>query len=182
MRDVQNAPIFLRLGSRMRGPAGTPVGQLRRVNISNIVAYNADPRYASIIAGIPGHDVENVRLSNIQIFYRGGGTKEQAAMQPPERETNYPEPSMFGDLPAYGFFLRHVNGIELNNIEVSYVKDDLRPAFVLHDVKDVDFYHVKAKQTANVPKFVLRDVQDFSAHQVKGVADTHFDKVGQKEF
>src|SRR6266566_1629463 len=40
MRDVQNAPIFLRLGSRMRGPAGTPVGKLRRVNISNIVAYD----------------------------------------------------------------------------------------------------------------------------------------------
>jgi len=182
MRDVQNAPIFLRLGSRMRGPAGTPVGQMRRVNISNIVAYNADPRYASIIAGIPGHDVENVRLSNILIFYQGGGTREQAAIQPPEREINYPEPSMFGEVPAYGFFFRHVKGIELNNVEVSYIKEDLRPAFVLYDVKDVDFYHVKAKLTSNVPTFVLRDVQDFSTHQCKGVADMRLDKVGQREF
>ena len=58
MRDVTNSPIFVRLGKRMRGPAGTPIGSLRRVNISNIVAYNADPRYASIIAGIPNHQIE----------------------------------------------------------------------------------------------------------------------------
>jgi polygalacturonase len=56
MRDIANSPIFLRLGSRMRSPEGTPVGELRRVNITNFVVYNADPRYGSIISGIPGHD------------------------------------------------------------------------------------------------------------------------------
>ena len=75
MRDVMNSPIFLRLGRRMRGPAGTPVGQLRRINISDVVAYNADSRYASIVAGISDHNVEDVRLSNIRIIYRGGGQK-----------------------------------------------------------------------------------------------------------
>jgi len=182
MRDVKNAPIFLRLGSRMRGPKGVEVGRLRRVTISNIVAYNADPRYASIVAGIPGHDVEDVRLSNILIFYQGGGTKEQAARQPLERETNYPEPSMFGELPAYGLFLRHVKGIVLSNIQVSYMKEDLRPAVVLHDVKDVDFHHVKAQLAANAPMFSLRDVQNFSAHQCNSLADMRLDKVDQKEF
>src|SRR5215468_1967822 len=77
MRDVMNPPIFLRLGRRLRGPEGTLIGQLRRINISNIVAYNADPRYASIIAGIPDHQIEDVTLSDIRIFYRGGGKKEQ---------------------------------------------------------------------------------------------------------
>ena len=127
MRDIVNSPIFLRLGSRMRGPAGTPVGQLRRVQISNVVVYNADPRYASIISGIPGHNIEDVKLSNIRIFYQGGGTLAQAALSPPEKETNYPEPSMFGEIPAYGFFIRHVKGIELNNVEVSYAQEELRP-------------------------------------------------------
>src|SRR5262245_21879052 len=95
MRDVKNSPIFLRLGRRMRGPAGTQVGSLRRVSLSKYVDYRADPRYASIVAGIPDHQIEDVTLSNIRIFYRGGGKKEQANAQPPERETNYPEPSMF---------------------------------------------------------------------------------------
>jgi len=182
MRDVVNSPIFLRLGSRMRGPAGVPVGQLRRVNISNIIAYNADPRYASIIAGLPGHDIEDVKLTNIRIYYQGGGTKEQAAIKPPERETNYPEPSMFGELPAYGFFLRHAKGIDLNNIEVNYLKEDLRPAFVLDDVKNVGFYYVTAQQTDNIPSFVLKNVLDFTTNQCKGVADMHLERVGQKEF
>src|SRR5439155_17250705 len=83
MRDVMNSPIFLRLGRRMRGPEGMPVGQLRRVNISNIIAYNADPRYPSIIAGIPQHDVEAVTLNDIRIVYRGGGKKELADIEPP---------------------------------------------------------------------------------------------------
>ena len=182
MRDIVNSPIFLRLGKRMRGPAGTPVGQLRRVNISNIIAYNADSRYASIIAGLPGSDIEHVKLSNIHIYYQGGGTKEQAAIEPPERETNYPEPSMFGELPAYGFFIRHVKGIELDNVEASYIKEDLRPAFVLEEVKNADFYHVKAQQSVNLPVFVLKNVMDFTTHQCRGVADMHLERVDVKKF
>ena len=81
------------------------MGQLRRVLISNVVVYNADSRYASIIRGIPGHDIEDVRLSNIRIYYKGGGTKEQAALEPPAKEKDYPEPVVFGERPAYGFFI-----------------------------------------------------------------------------
>src|SRR5436853_712801 len=117
MRDISNAPFFLRLGSRLRGPAETTqVGALRRVIISNVVVYNADPKYGSIISGIPGHDIEDVRMSNIRVYYQGGGTLEQAALNPPEKETDYPEPSMFGVIPAYGFYIRHVKGIEMDNI------------------------------------------------------------------
>jgi polygalacturonase len=182
MRDIVNSPIFLRLGSRMRGPAGTPVGQLRRVQISNLVVYNADPHYASIISGIPGHNIEDVKLSNIRIFYQGGGTLSQAALSPPEKEVNYPEPSMFGQIPAYGFFIRHVKGIELNNVEVSFANEDLRPAFVLNDVHGADFFHVKAQLSKDASAFHLQNVSDFSAYQCKGVPDTRLDRVEQKKF
>ena len=181
MRDIVNSPIFLRLGSRMRGPAGTPVGSLRRVNISDIVVYDADPRYASIIAGLAGHPIADVKLSNIRIFYRGGGTRELAALEPAERETNYPEPSMFGEIPAYGFFIRHAQGIELNNVEVSYLNEDLRPAFALIDVKAADFFHVNAQHAANAATFVLKNVEDFSARQCRGLPDIQLDHVDQKK-
>ncbi|HEX8142418.1 MAG TPA: glycoside hydrolase family 28 protein [Pyrinomonadaceae bacterium] len=182
MRDINNSPIFLRLGRRMRGPAGTPVGELRRVNISNVVVYNADPRFASIIAGLPGHDIEDVRLSNIRIFYQGGGTREQAAVEPPERETNYPEPSMFGPIPAYGLYIRHAKGIEISNVEVSYLNEDQRPAFMLEDVKGVDFFHVKAQKTEGVPTFSLKNVSNFSVQQSAPVSDTRLERVEQKKF
>ncbi len=89
---------------------------------------------------------------------------------------------MFGELPAYGFFIRHVKGIELNNVEVSYIKEDLRPAFVLEDVKNADFYQVKAQQSANLPVFVLKNVMDFTTHQCRGVTDMYLERVDVKKF
>jgi hypothetical protein len=155
---------------------------LRRVEISNVVVYNADPRYASIISGIPGHNIEDVRLSNIHILYQGGGTLAQAALSPPEKEANYPEPSMFGEIPAYGFFIRHVKGIELNDVEVSYAKEDFRPAFVLNNVTGADFFHVKAQPSKDGFVFLLQSVSDFTAYQCKGVTDMRLERAEQKKF
>jgi polygalacturonase len=179
MREVMNAPIFLRLGSRMRGPGHVPIGELRRINISNVVAWNADPRYASIISGIPGHQITDVKLSNVKIYYQGGGTEAQAALTPPERETNYPEPSMFGELPAYGFFIRHARGIELNGVEVSYLHEEQRPAFVLHDVQNASFINVKARHALNLPVFDLMNVLDFSTYGCSDVRDTRLERVSR---
>jgi polygalacturonase len=181
MRDIVNAPIFLRLGSRMRGPEGVPVGKLRRVNISNVLVYNADPRYGSIISGIPGHEIEDVSLSNIHIIYQGGGTKEQAKLTPPENENRYPEPSMFGDIPTYAFFIRHAKGINMSDIEVSYLKEDFRPPFILNDVKGADFHAISAQHIPDVPIFMLNKVEDFNLHQCKGLPDAQRQTVEQEE-
>jgi polygalacturonase len=182
MRDVTTSPIFMRLGKRMRGPAGATVGRLRRVNISNVIAYNAEARYASIISGIPDYPIEDVRLSNIRILYRGGGSKESGDVQPPERETNYPEPSMFGELPVYGFFLRHAKGIVLNDVEIGYLSGEFRPAFLLDDVSGVDFNRVGAQRAADVSTFVLRNVSDFNTRECRNVPNMHLDRVEQKKF
>jgi hypothetical protein len=182
MRDITNSPFFLRLGNRARGPKETTtVGQLRRVLISNVVVYNADPHYASIISGIPGHDIEDVRFNNIRIYYKGGGTKEQAALDPPEKETDYPEPVMFGQMPAYGFFIRHVKGLEMSDVEVSYMKEDLRPAFVLNDVKGADFFRLKAQHAPDVSTFTLTNVENFSVQQSAQLPDTRIDRVKQRK-
>jgi polygalacturonase len=204
MREVSNAPIFLRLGNRMRAPEGTPVGSIRRISISHLVAYDADPRYGSIVSGIPGHDIEDVTFSDIRIVYRGGLTLEQVAKQPadlvntfffratggvpprepyatPEREKEYPEPSMFGMLPAYGFFLRHATGIVLDNVEVGFQKEDRRPAFVLDHVKGVELRHITAQKASGVAGIVLENVEDVTVHGVSGVADAHVGKAGHQE-
>jgi polygalacturonase len=202
MRDVSNAPIFIRLGSRMRAPEGTPIGSIRRVSISNVVAYDADPRYGSIISGIPDHDVEDIKLSDIRILYRGGLNLDQVAKQPadlvntfffrggvppreafdtPEREKEYPEASMFGMLPAYGFFIRHAKGIELNNVEVGFIQEDRRPAFVLDHVNGVDFQHVKAQKAAGVSTIVLKNVENFTARGCTPLPDTQVSTADRRE-
>jgi polygalacturonase len=179
MRDIVNCPFFLRLGSRMRGPAGVPVGQLRRVNISDIVVSNTAAPFASLITGIPGHNIEDVRFSNITILHQGGGTREEAAITPPEQETAYPESHRFGVMPAYGFYIRHVVRIEMNHIDVRYEKEDFRPAFVLEGVQGADFLHIKAQRAAGVPSFALRNVSDFSAYLSRPVPETHLETATQ---
>jgi hypothetical protein len=154
---------------------------LRRVIIDNVVVYNADPKYASIVSGIPGHWIEDVRFSNIRIYYQGGGTKEQAALDPPEKEDTYPEPTMFGVLPAYGFFIRHVKGIEMRDVEVSYMKDDARPPFMLTDVVGADFFHIKGQRGADVPTFVLNKVENFSLQRSWPLPDNRIDRADSKK-
>ena len=178
MRDISNSPIFLRLGSRLRGPKETTkVGALRRVIISNVVVYNADPKYASIISGIPGYMIEDVRLSNIRIYAQGGGTKEQAILDPAEREALYPEPTMFGELPAYGFFIRHVKGVQMRDVELSYLKPDMRPPFWLNDVNGISFMNLRVQRESEVPSFVFRNVSDFSILQSWPLPDQRLERV-----
>ena len=134
MRDIVNAPIFIRLGARMRAPDSMKIGACRRIILSNIVVYNADWRHGSIISGLPGHPIEDLRLSDIRIYYKGGGTAEMAKRQVPEYEKDYPEPYRFGIMPAYGFFIRHVKDLKMRGVEVTTGSPDARPPFMYDDV------------------------------------------------
>ncbi len=144
MRNMVHSPIFLRLGKRMRGPEGVPPGTIKRVILSNIVSSNAVAEYPSIISGVPGSVIQDIKISNVYLHQLGGGTKEWSELEPPEKESSYPEATMFGTLPARGFFVRHARNIEFSNIEVVRAKSDERPAFWLQDVDGVDLFHVTA--------------------------------------
>ncbi len=159
MRGVVHPPMFLRLGTRMRGPEGVPPGAIRRVSVSNIVSSNAVAEYPSIISGVPGSLIEDIKISDVYLHQLGGGPKEWAGLEPPEKENGYPEATMFGILPARGFFLRHARNIEFSNIEIASAKPDERPAFWMHDVEGVDLFRVKAGKHAAA--YSLRDVKDF---------------------
>jgi len=182
MRDITTAPIFIRLGSRQRAPDGTAIGAIRRVNISNVVVSNAESQYASIVAGLAGQDIEDVKLSNVRIHYKGGGTKQDAAREVPENEKSYPEPSMFGIIPSYGFYIRHANGISFDNVEVSFEKDDARPAFLLDDVKNAEFFRTNAELLTGAKMFVLKNVSNFSTVGSRNLKDTRIAKAEKKEF
>jgi polygalacturonase len=170
MRDIVSAPIFMRLGSRLRGPAeSTKTGTLQRVVISNVVCSNAASRFGCIISGVPGHEIQDIRLHDIYIQHRGGGTREQAAGTPAENEQKYPEPSMFGEMPSQGFYLRHVRNVSLRDIEIAAMSEDARPALIMQDVVGADLFHVKTP--ANAPVLQLHECKDVNALWVRGVKD-----------
>lgn len=182
MRDITTAPIFIRLGKRQRAPEGAPIAKIRRIIIDNIVVSGAHHEFASIIAGLAESPIEDVRLSNIRIHYKGGGTKEDAMREPPENEKNYPEPSMFGVTPSYGFYVRHAKGITFDNVEVSFDKEDARPAFLLDDVQNIEFFRTNAQLSNGAKMFVLKNVSNFSFSQSRNLKDEKFERVDKKEF
>ncbi|WP_071147672.1 rhamnogalacturonidase [Bacteroides ihuae] len=135
MRDIVNAPIFLRLGARMRSPQGTPIGTMKRILISNVNVFNADSQYSCIISGIPNACIEDVTLSNIHLYFKGGYTAEDGKRTPPEQEKIYPEPWMFGTIPASGFYVRHARNITFNNVNFHFATPDGRPLYVTDDAE-----------------------------------------------
>lgn len=194
MRDIQNAPLYIRLGNRARGPKeSTPVAKIRRILISNVVVKNADCRYASIIAGIPGHPIEDVTLENIYIQYKGGLSMKEAAEQPkelinnfftrkepiaprnpydvPNREKDYPEPSTMGILPAYGLFINHAQGVKASNVRFELINEDSRPVMTLMNVDNARFKDITVDKSPEAPFFVLRNVTDFQARDVEKMKD-----------
>lgn len=134
MRDVTTAPIFLRIGDRRRGPEGTGLGAMRRILLSDIDATGIDPRFPASIAGLISAPVEDARLSRIRLSYRGGGTRADAARQPEELASAYPEPSMFGVLPAWGLWMRHARGVRIDHLDLVTETSDARPAILAEDV------------------------------------------------
>jgi polygalacturonase len=171
MRDVVNAPIFIRLGARLRGPASPPVGTARRIKIENVVAHNVAATAAILIVGLPGHPIEDLTLSNIFVDFAGGGTKEQATRAVPEAEREYPEPSRFGVLPAWGLYARHVTNLSVDRIELRTTTPDLRPAVLFEDVSDVVLDRVKLSRVAGTPVLWFKQVSDLVMRDSPGMAD-----------
>jgi polygalacturonase len=171
MRDLYSGPIFMRLGTRLRGPKeSTKVGTMRRVLISNLACFNA-PLPGSILTGIPGGSIEDVKLSNIYVETAGGGTADMAKIVPPELEDGYPDPHRFGPIPASGFFMRHMRNVEMSHVEIANATNDVRPSFYLNDVDRADFFAITAPHGAD-GAFALRNVKNLRIGWSRAAADT----------
>jgi polygalacturonase len=151
--------IFLRIGERRAGRKG----RMNGVTISNVYAevpatkpdagYNYEgpvedlPRNISpsSIVGMPDAMIENITLRNIEIRHPGGGNPHYARVgldeldRVPEMGASYPEFSMFRELPAWGFYIRHARGITMENVKLVCEKKDYRTAVVLDDVHGATF-------------------------------------------
>ena len=170
--------IFIRIGQR----SGNKPGSIKNVHLKNIKVQipfgrpdiNYDLRgpevdffhnpFPASITGLEDYRVENVTLENIEINYPGRASKGMAHIpldrlnQVPEAVKDYPEFSMFGELPAYGFYVRHANGISMKNIKLTLDDADFRPAFVFDDVQNLKMEKInlpKEKQKQIIFKNVI---------------------------
>ncbi|WP_299552268.1 glycosyl hydrolase family 28 protein [Seonamhaeicola sp.] len=181
-KNTGNA-IFIRLGHR----AGDKPGIVKNIHIKDMkvqipfgrpdidydlrgpeVNFFHNP-FPSSIVGIPDHNIENVRIENVEITYPGRSSKGMAYVplsrlnQVPEKIKDYPEFSMFGELPSWGFYVRHVNNITFKNVRLNLENTDYRPAYVLDDVKGISFENIKIPQTLH-KQIVLKNTGSISSN------------------
>jgi polygalacturonase len=155
MTDVQEYAIYLTTGKRNRAPEVKSPSRMRNILISNVIADGVAKMSGIQIMGLPEQPIEGVRLENIRLLGKGGGTAEDAARQPKELGTGYPEPSSLGTLPAYGIFARHVKDLELANIHLNFQELDLRPAAKFADIDGLEIDNLKPQVADGVPPAVF---------------------------
>jgi len=173
--------IFVRLGHR----SGEKPGIIKNVVLKNfnvIVPFgrsdvNYDMRgpdinffhnqFPVIISGIPENNIENISLENIEISYPGRASKGMAYLplwrlnMVPEVINEYPEYTMFGELPSWGYYVRHVMGISMKNIKLKLVDSDFRPAFVFDDVKNLKMESIDIPNNMK-EQIILKNTNDVS--------------------
>ncbi|MBN2814401.1 MAG: glycoside hydrolase family 28 protein [Bacteroidales bacterium] len=180
--------IFIRLGHR----AGEKPGSIGNISFKNIKvqvpfgrpdeAYDMrgpEPcffhnQFPSSIVGIPGHHIRNITLDNIEIVYPGRASKGMAYVplwqleRVPEKIKDYPEYSMFGELPSWGFYVRFADGITMKNIKLKLDDADYRPAFVFHGVQGLSMEGI--------------DLPDDKKEHIilKDVGETNYDRQSEK--
>lgn len=143
LREVMNAPIFIRLGSRLRTPGAAGPVPSRRIRISHLVATVLAPDHGIFIAGVPECPVSGVSLADIHLEFPGGGTAADARREVPEQPDGYPEPFLFGRLPAWGLYARHATGLSVRDLTLTRGAPDARPAIRLEDVHDSEFAGIR---------------------------------------
>lgn len=185
--------LFIRLGHRK---AKAPVGAVRGVTVRNLsvvvpagkpdkgyemegpdLDYAHNPFPASIV-GLPGHPVEDVTLENIEIVYKGTEDKAvgryglDSLDQVPENEAAYPEFSMFGELPAWGLYVRHASRISLRHCTFRHQAAGFRPAIVADDVQGLGIEDLKIPTGDATPAIVLKKVGSLE-WKGKGITEGH---------
>jgi hypothetical protein len=182
--------ILLRLGDRARpylarGPGGgqgthqvepgysTPeMGFFRNVRISQVSGDGGDTIGCSI-SGLPERPIENLIMDDVRLVFDGGGGEEDAGRSIPENPASYPEYTMFGRLPAFGLFCRHVRSLRLRNVQVSCLAHDKRFSLVCEDVSDLEVSGWEANAGGPVPAMVsLRNVRNGWIHGCRAAAGT----------
>lgn len=162
-------PLYIRLGNRARkhtdAAAAPPVGTMRHIVISNVVAYNTG-NYCASITAIPGHYVENISLSNIRFHHKGGlstGDYIDNIDKVVEDEKGYPQPTVWKELPSSGLFIRHAKNIQINGLSISAEKADPRIPVIAADVSSLQVRNIGKIDNISAGAFFLgKDVQDIA--------------------
>ncbi|MGV8137156.1 MAG: glycoside hydrolase family 28 protein [Mangrovibacterium sp.] len=156
--DGTHVPLFVRLGNRARrhydGAPDPPLGSMRNILLTNIVAQASGPVGCSI-TGIPESKIEGITLSDSRFVYPGGIKDDLSKRKVEELPELYPESTMFGTLPAYGLYIRHVNNLNLHGISFGLRSPDSRPSVICDDVNGGTIHSVSMNGVTDYKKIKI---------------------------
>jgi hypothetical protein len=179
--------IFLRVGERW----GEKTSRMNNITITNVYAevpatkpdagYQYEgpledmPRNISpaiIIAGLANKKISGVTLANIEIKHPGGGNPHFAKVpldaldSIPEIPAQYPDFSMFKELPAWAIYIRHANDLKFSNITLTADRNDYRLPVILDDVHKSQFVSMTVRQPGQNKIFYLHKTSEVVADKV----------------
>lgn len=178
-KNTGNA-IFVRLGGK---PTKDRQGAIRNLTIRDVkvnvpfgmpdedyvIRGPALPYFHNVIpssiTGLENLPLEEITLENIEISYPGRGNAAYANLpisrikDVPEYATVYPEFSMFGELPAWGLYVRHIGSIQLKNIKIKIKDVDYRPALVFDDVNELEIESLNIKGDDKEETIIFNEVE-----------------------
>lgn len=116
-----------------------------------------------------GSTFDDVTFRNIQFEYVGSDDPETA-----KRELTRPgvDPR---PLPCWAWFAFNINKLTLENIDLTYKGNEIRPAFIFENVKQLNLKNIKYSEVKNVKSVILKNVGEINAENVIPGLDLHQD-------
>ena len=155
------APLFLRLGQRNRryhpDVEILKDSTMKNITFSNITVTGGTHNWGCAFIGLTGNPIKGLKLSNITIESPGGGTKEEAERVVPEKVRPYPQATWWGKMPAYGFFIRNVDDVQIDNVRFTTIQKDERPAFILDEVHGSVVRNIETESATGTPLVTVRE-------------------------
>lgn len=158
------APIFVRLGKRNRphttGAKVVKDSTMNDISFRNIAATGCGDLGCAFL-GLPGNPIKRLRLHNIKITFPGGGTEEDSRNVVQEELRGYPQAARWGKLPVYGVFIRNVDNVILQDLDLRLVKKDQRSPVGLENINGLMMSGVSTETAEpNIPRVLRKHVRD----------------------
>jgi hypothetical protein len=172
-------PIYMLVMDRLRsGEADKKVGAIKNVllqdmTISDCASGKQGPVSTAAISGLPQSPLENVTMENVKINYPGGETDAAAAdIVPPYMHgaSSY-SPRNLGPRPAAGLYVRHIEGLTLKNVQITFDRPDARPALIVSDADGVTLDNFSGQKSAAGKILRLDRVNNLTVTGSTGLTD-----------
>jgi hypothetical protein len=59
----------------------------------------------------------------------------------------------------------------MNDVSMTYLKEDARVPFIINDGKAINLRNIKAARAKGIPAFILKDIEDFSIRDSYPIED-----------